>query len=323
MGSVQDVFRPDRVLLATDGSPDAERAARAAADLSRRTGAELHVVHAWTHHVQAFGYPTLAWTDYSYLFEREARKVLAAQVDGIEAAGVAVAEPHLLQGPPVDAVLDLCEELQPGLLVMGSRGLGPVGRLVLGSVTEGVAHHARVPVLVVRGEAWPPGRVVVGDDGSEAARRAAEVGLGVGRLFGAKGLVVRAYRNPPQPIGGWSAEDRLRLDGIRAEVEAGLGKRASSLAEAVGVRPEIRAADGDATLALLVAAEDGDGRRTMICVGSRGLGVVGRIRLGSVSTNVLRAAAGPILVCPTPREAAPRAGLAPGFAARPVGASPG
>ena len=45
-----------------------------------------------------------------------------------------------------------------GLIVMGSRELGPVGRLLLGSVCEGVVHHALDPVLVVRGAegACPP-----------------------------------------------------------------------------------------------------------------------------------------------------------------------
>ena len=131
-----EIIRPNTIVLATDGSDEASLAARAAADLSRKTGAQLHVAHAWRHHVQALGYPTVVWTDYSYLDEREARRVLLTQVDALEAAGDLSTEPHLLQCTPVDAILDLCEELRPGLLVMGSRGLGPVGRLLVGSVSE-------------------------------------------------------------------------------------------------------------------------------------------------------------------------------------------
>ncbi|MGH3149058.1 MAG: universal stress protein, partial [Rubrobacter sp.] len=104
---------PTRILLATDGSKDAAFAARIAADLAGRTGAELYVAHAWRPTVQSFGYPTVMWTDYSHLYEREARKLLEAQVDEIEALGVS-AEPRLLHGPPVEAILDLCEELEPG-----------------------------------------------------------------------------------------------------------------------------------------------------------------------------------------------------------------
>lgn len=312
MSEVQGVLRPEKILLATDGSPDANLAARAAADLARRSGAELHVAHAW-HHVQSAGYPTVGWADYSYLYEREARRLLASCVDEIEAAGDAVAAQHLLQGPAIDALLDLCDEAQPGLLILGSRGLGPVGRLVLGSVSEGLGHHARVPVLVVRGgdPAWPPARVIVGDEGSDAARRAAELALGLGRLFGSEGLLVRAHRNPPEPIGGWSETDRRRLDEDRMADHKDLAARAQSLGRTSGRPPATKTIEGDAALALLMAAEEGDERSTLIAVGSRGRGAFGRFRLGSVSTNVLRTATGPVLICPPPQAASPPPGLPP------------
>ena len=303
------IIRPNTIVLATDGSDGASVAARAAADLARKTGSELHVAHAWRHHLRGLGYPTLAWTDYAYLAEREARRVLEAQVDALEAAGDLSTEPHLLQGTPVDAILDLCEELQPGLLVMGSRGLGPVGRLVVGSVSEGVVHHARCPILVLRrnDETWPPRRVVVGDDGSEGAGRASELATGVAALYGAEEVLVRAHRNPPEPIGGWSARDRHRFDEARSKELEVLHRRAGAIEEAVGRRPIARVIDADATLALLRVAEEGDEGSTLIALGSRGLGVLGRARLGSVSTNVLRAARGPVLIHALPAgEAAPR-----------------
>ena len=129
-----------------------------------------------------------------------------------------MAQPHLLQGPTIDAMLDICEELQPGLLIMGSRGLGPVGRLGRQRLRGRRPPHA-VPVLVVRGadDAWPPERAVAGDDGSEAAGRAAEISLGIGGLYGAEEVLVRAHRNPPQPIGGWSGEDRRKLEEARSK----------------------------------------------------------------------------------------------------------
>jgi nucleotide-binding universal stress UspA family protein len=309
-----EIIRPNTIVLATDGSDEASLAARAAADLSRKTGAQLHVAHAWHHHVQALGYPTMAWTDYSYLDEREARKVLLTQVDALEAADDLFVEPHLLQGSPVDAILDLCEELRPGLLVMGSRGLGPVGRLLVGSVSEGVVHHARCPVLVLRGgdEAWPPKRVVAGDDGSEGARRAAELAGGIAALFKAQEVLVRARRNPPEPIGGWSAQDRRRFDEARSKELEALNERAEAIEGTVGRHPNTRVVDSDATLALLEVAEEGDEGSTLMALGSRGLGTLGRVRLGSVSTNVLRAARGPVLIHALPvgelaGEAAPSA----------------
>ena len=266
------VVRLERLLLATDGSEDAMLAARVAIDLSHRTGARLHVAHAWYHLVKGLGYPTLEWAEYSNLYEREASRILEAQVDAVEAAGCAAAQSYLLHGPPIDAILDLCEELRPGLLIVGSRGLGPVRRMFVGSVSEGIVHHARCPVLVVRGgeEAWPPERIVSGDDGSVSAELAAELAGGIGAVCGAEDVLVRAYRNPPDPIGGWSAEDRRKLGEARSREEGDLDERAEALGAVIGGCPETRLVDADATLALLQVAEEGEERKTLLAVGAAG-----------------------------------------------------
>jgi hypothetical protein len=77
---------------------------------------------------------------------------------------------------------------------MGSRGLEPVRRLLIGSVSEDVIHHARCPVLVVRSseEAWPPKRVIFGDDGSDDASSTGESTAGIRTHFGADSVLVRA-----------------------------------------------------------------------------------------------------------------------------------
>jgi nucleotide-binding universal stress UspA family protein len=179
-------------------------------------------------------------------------------------------------------------------------------------------------VLVVRGgeEAWPPQRVVIGDDGSEGAWRTTGLAGGIGGLFGAEVVLVRAHRNPPEPIGGWSAKDRRRLDETRAREEEALGRRADDLGRLSGNRPETKVIEADATLALLLAAEEGEGRKTLLAVGSRGLGLVGRVRLGSVSINVLRVAEGPVLICPPPREAAVQADRATARSEHPAQTAP-
>src|SRR3712207_6305256 len=196
---------PTRIVLATDGSEDAVLATRAAVDLSNGMGTELYVAHAWRFVHPYAGYPRVMWDDYTHLYEREARRVLESQLEMVEGTGGTEAESRVLKSPPIDAIPHLCEEIEPDLLVLGSRGLGLVQRVLVGSVSEGVIHHARCPVLVIRGgdEAWPPERVVVGDDGSDDAGRAEELAAGIGKLFGAGGVLVRAYQNPPEPIGGW------------------------------------------------------------------------------------------------------------------------
>ena len=89
-----------------------------------------------------------------------------------------------------------------------------------------------------------------------------------------------------------------------------------------GNRPHTRVMEADATLTLLLAAEEPDGRKTLLAVGSRGLGLVGLGRLGSVSTNVLRTAEEPILTCLRPREAAVQADRATERSVHPVQTAP-
>jgi nucleotide-binding universal stress UspA family protein len=76
--------------------------------------------------------------------------VLAEQVERIKGDGANVAEAHLREGPAVDEILDLAEEVGADLIVIGSRGLGAISRALLGSVSESVVKHAHCPVLVVR-----------------------------------------------------------------------------------------------------------------------------------------------------------------------------
>lgn len=296
-------YPPRRVLLATDGSKDAALAARAAVDLAMGAGSELHVAHFWQN------VPTTRFE----AFVRsqplaEAKELLAAQTALLGTAGAEVTGTYLRESPAVDGVLDLAGEIGADLVVMGSRGRGPVRRLVLGSVWEGVVHHAHLPVLVLRGdgEVWPPRRVVIGDDGSGAARAAASLAAGIGGLFGAKGLVLRAYPELPKvDLEGRALNARMVDDDLRRE-ERELEERAGWLEENLGVRPRVRIDVGDPAARLLAAAEEQrEGEQTLLAVGSRGLGPLGRARLGSVSTKVLRAAKGPVLVCPSPRDSGP------------------
>jgi nucleotide-binding universal stress UspA family protein len=203
-------------------------------------------------------------------------------------------------GTPVDAILDLGDEVDADLIVMGSRGHGPLARLLLGSVSEGVVHHATRPVLVLRGGegAWPPERVVIGDDGSAAAKKAGEMASSIGELFGARAALVRAYPELPEgdPVGR-ALDPRVVDDGLH-RAEQNLHERSEELGRLVGRRPRMEIAAGDAAVALLDKVQEGDETRALIAVGSRGLGLGRRLRLGSVSTKVLRAAGSSVLVCP-------------------------
>lgn len=288
------------ILLATDDSQDAEVALQAAAEISEKSGAALHVVHVWTAAMPQ-AYPAMHFDNYSRVLEEQASKLLRQQVWKARAAGGRALWVHLREGEPVEEIVGLAEELDVDLVVVGSRGAGWIRRLITGSVSEGVVRRASCPVLVVGGgeAAWPINRVVVGGDGSWSARRAGELAAEFAEHFGAEVVLVRAYEIPPAPVGGWSAEDRRELDNERLRDLRALEGRAERLETMARGRPETKLAEAKATPAIASVAEKGEVERTLFAVGSRGLSAPKRALFGSVSTRVLRAVDGPVLVVPS------------------------
>ena len=286
---------PTKILLATDGSEDAVRATEAASDLAGKSGSELHVVHVW-HDVPS---------PYRRRFvrrelRRQGQEILDEQVRKIVSVGGVVAQAHCREGRTSDEVIALSEELRVGLLVVGSRGLGTVQRIMMGSHSEEIVHHARVPVLVVRrGEsAWPPERVIVGEDFSNDARKAGDLAANIAALYGSRLTLIYAHPDLPEEPSGEARETAAReLGDIRQRDEESLERRADELKEILGSRPEITVSDGYPASVILEAAHS-ETPPPLVAVGSRGLGGMTRTRLGSVSTKVVTAAPGPVLVVP-------------------------
>ena len=140
---------PTKILLATDGSREAELAARTAADIAKSTSSELHVVNV----AGGRAYYTESREITEQLRQR-AGQLLDEQVEMIKEAGGTVTETHIrvVAEHRDRAIVVVAEELGAGLIAMGSRGQGGVRRALLGSVSDSVVRHAHCPVLVVREE---------------------------------------------------------------------------------------------------------------------------------------------------------------------------
>ena len=148
---------PTKILLATDGSREAQLAATTAVDLANSTNSEFHVVTVApgnpdpVYHVRE---ASLSYESYEQALDAvkgEAQEVLDEQVRKIEEAGGTVKEAHFRIGERRDqAIVHLAEDLGAGLIVLGSRGLGGVRRTLIGSVSDSVVRHAHCPVMVVR-----------------------------------------------------------------------------------------------------------------------------------------------------------------------------
>jgi nucleotide-binding universal stress UspA family protein len=141
---------PTTILLATDGSEEAQLAARTAADLAQRTDSELHVVTVGA------GVPISVTTSPTHFEDvlrehrRQAKERLEQQVKRIEESGGTVKEIHLREGRAEEEIVELAEEIGAGLIVMGSRGHGRLRRALMGSVSDAVVRHAHCPVTIVR-----------------------------------------------------------------------------------------------------------------------------------------------------------------------------
>ena len=155
---------PMKMLLATDGSAEAGRAAQMAVELSERLDSELHMVHV-APIPSPYALPESVIYDPEF-YDRmrdvaghEARQRLDEEVKKVESMGE-VAGAHARVGRPDVEILHLADELGVGLIVVGSRGLGPIRRALMGSVSESVVRHAHCPVLVVRSDARDEGAPV-------------------------------------------------------------------------------------------------------------------------------------------------------------------
>ena len=140
------------ILLAIDGSLQAEHAALAAIELAEATGSDLHLVHVGVvPNCLGNGPGTMGYDGILYeQIEREAREALRKLTWRTRVAGGTVVATHLRLGGVAEEIIGLAEEIGAGVIVMGSRGRGRLRRFLSGSVSGCVVRHARCSVLIVR-----------------------------------------------------------------------------------------------------------------------------------------------------------------------------
>ena len=145
---------PTRILLATDGSEEAELTALRAVELAQRTDSELHVVHVGVVplFLESYRYPgTLGYDRKLYeQIQEESRERLRKLSWRVKVAGGTVAGSHLRMGAVDLEIVALAKELGVDLIVMGCRGHRGIRRVIEGSISDAVIRHALCPVLVVR-----------------------------------------------------------------------------------------------------------------------------------------------------------------------------
>jgi nucleotide-binding universal stress UspA family protein len=140
------------VLLATDGSPTAEKATETAIELAQALDTELVIASVWNIPYTTVGFAAAPVNgELAKLSEEQARKITVEAAARAEEAGVETRS-VVLRGLPIEEICLAAEKFNPRFLIVGSHGWGAVKRALFGSVSTGVLHHATCPVLVVRGE---------------------------------------------------------------------------------------------------------------------------------------------------------------------------
>ena len=134
------------LLLAYDGSEHSQRALQNAMNIARCSNAKIQLLYAYDRIPRYLGEPNLQhWIDRSV---DKARATVEQAVEQLQASGIEFSV-NILEGPAPEAILRVAETEGCDLIVLGSRGLGELKGLLLGSVSDRVLQHAQVPVLVV------------------------------------------------------------------------------------------------------------------------------------------------------------------------------
>lgn len=218
------------------------------------------------------------------------------------------AEARALPGKPKawPALLAEADQLDAAVIVVGCRGLGGVKSVLYGSVSSGLLHHSRRPVLVVppTEESDPPGPVIVAFDGSPAARAAISAAAD---LLSVREAVLATVWSPYAAVataGAAGAPVALvtqAAEQLNEEIAAGARHTADEgarLAASAGLEAQAEPIEARPNVWRTLVESAHAHRAAAIVVGSRGHTAIGGTLLGSVSSALLHHAPVPILVVP-------------------------
>jgi nucleotide-binding universal stress UspA family protein len=297
-----------RLMLAYDGSACADAARDLVASLPLPTGSAITLVTALERGPQLYGAPEFVVVPHD---AEDAEGQLLADLQQMlhdAAEPLRTADRHVdtrvIRGRPASAIVDEAVSIQPDLVVVGSRGHGPLASVVMGSVSAEVVDHAPCPVLVARHHSVT--RLVVGADGSSSADRALAMLRRWPIFAGHPATVVTVT----EPISSWAGRVGTAIYPTWADMhETGEDRRAilqdvadrgaEELARA-GISATVELREGDPADQLIRAAQSTGA--DLIVVGSRGLSTLPRLVIGSVARKVLLHAPQSVLVVREARE---------------------
>jgi nucleotide-binding universal stress UspA family protein len=290
-----------RILLAVDGSASSVQARDLVASLPWPPGTAITLLMAYDIPVAWLGDPMLAAGDWLNEAEDGLRRNAEGQLGGLavplEGRGWEV-DRRVVRGRAATEILTAAEDLPADLVVVGSRGHGPIASMLLGSVSAEVADQARSAVLVARGPRVS--RLVVATDGSECA---AIIPDELAKWTAFKDLPTVALSVTPVESPAFELMVSLYtlgsepLEAQRDELRDAHRRHAAAMAErlsANGIPAQAEVRSGDAAHEIIAAADATNAN--LVVTGSRCLHGMDRWFLGSVARNVLLHTSASVLI---------------------------
>ena len=286
------------IVVGLDGSSASRTAVRWATGeaVMRNVALTLvHVIFAQHWGPTVFGRPPAVAAEPNQQQQAMGQKCIADAIKVVEDSCESGARPRIdsevLVGPPVPTLVDLSKEAQ--MMVVGCRVQGLLDRVLLGSVSTGLVHHAHCPVAVIPDETLLPSElshlpVVAGIDGSPASELATAIAFEEASWRGVELIALHAWSDADVfDIGTmeWSAQQAGAVEAL-AERLAGWQERYPD------VNVHRRIVSGHPARHLIDQAEWSQ----LVVVGSRGRGGFPGMLLGSVSTAVVQAGRAPAIV---------------------------
>jgi nucleotide-binding universal stress UspA family protein len=280
-----------KILLALDGSEPSSVARDLVANLPWPAGTSVHLLAAYRPSIDYTGGvgSAMVWVgDIEDAVRDHLSETLTTMGAPLAARGLAL-EQHVVRDRAANAILDAAREIGADLIVTGSRGRGPLPSMLLGSVAAEVADNAPCPVLIARGASVS--RLLVAADGSANAGLIPGL-LGAWDVFNGipADVVTVVPKDPPgfELMAGLFAlgDDRLaaqREEDALAARQAADATTAQMADQSLPATAHVRS--GDPANEILQAAAEL--KSDLIVTGSRGLGTLDRLVLGSVARNVL------------------------------------
>jgi nucleotide-binding universal stress UspA family protein len=281
------------IVVGVDGSSSALAAAHYAAAIAGRRHATLSLIHVID--TPFYGYGPVGLAGSHTLSDehqhRSALKMLQETANDIESSHQEVKVESRLQTGGIAARL-IEESADAQLTVLGSRGMGGFASLMLGSVSTQTAAYGHGPIIVVRPAAAPQGPILVGFDGSAAARAALDFGVQEALSRQAPLLVANTYWEQPRRWHHKPANDPLTTARHQAEQLINDALQ-TPCKEHPDLRYDIRTIHNPNPAHSLV---EESARAGLTVIGSRGRGGFAGLLLGSVSRTLIHHAAGPVAV---------------------------